>query len=66
VSLLCKIAEVSRSGYYKHVHAAERSNGDEEVALRIKNAQEEVRFTYGAKRMAKQLSPAGARCHHRC
>ena len=60
MSLLCEIAEVSRSGYYKHLHADQKGHGDAEVARRIKKAQEEVLYTYGAKRMAKQLSATGS------
>jgi putative transposase len=66
VNLLCEIAKVSRSGYYKYLTSNNSLNDDTETIRRIKIAQDEVRFTYGAKRMARQLTSAGGRpCNHK-
>jgi len=56
VKLLCCIAQVSRSGYYQHLQAAQKPNRDALLAEKVRQVQEEVRFSYGAKRMAHALS----------
>ena len=59
VKLLCSIAHVSRSGYYRYVRyvqATQKPNRDALLAEKVRQVQEEVRFSYGAKRMAHALS----------
>jgi len=56
VKLLCCIAQVSRSGYYRYVQATQKPNRDVLLAEKVRQVQEEVRFSYGAKRMAHALS----------
>jgi len=56
VSLLCEIAEVSRSGYYRYLEMNQQPDKDILLAVKVKNTQESFMFTYGAKRMAKYLT----------
>jgi len=56
VKLLCSIAHVSRSGYYRYVHATQKPNRDAQLAEKVRQVQKEVRYSYGAKRMAQALS----------
>ena len=56
VSILCVVGEVSRSGYYKYLESIQKQSTDGPLISRIERVQEEVRFSYGAKRMAKYLS----------
>ena len=56
VKLLCTIAHVSRSGYYRYVQATQKPNRDVLLAEKVRQVQEEVRYRYGAKRMAQALS----------
>jgi len=56
VKLLCGIAEVSRSGYYRSVNANNMPPKDSCLANTIHQVQEDVRYSYGAKRMAQYLT----------
>ena len=56
MKLLCSIAHVSRSGYYRYVQATQKPNRDAQLAEKVRQIQEEVRYSYGAKRMAHALS----------
>jgi len=56
VSILCVVGEVSRSGYYKYLEGTLKQPVDGALISQIEKVQEEVRFSYGAKRMAKYLS----------
>jgi len=56
VSILCVVGEVSRSGYYKYLEGTLKQPSDGPLISQIEKVQEEVRFSYGAKRMAKYLS----------
>lgn len=54
--VLCMIAEVSRSGYYRYLEMNKQPDKDILLAAKVKNTQESFRFSYGAKRMAKHLA----------
>jgi len=56
VKLLCRIAGVSRSGYYRSVEASASPNRDLTLADTIQQVQQEVWYSYGAKRMARYLA----------
>ena len=57
--VLCEIAEVSRSGYYRYLEMNQQPDKDIVLAAKVKNTQESFRYTYGAKRMAKHLTATG-------
>jgi len=59
VKLLCTIAHVSRSGYYRYMQTTQKPNRDAQLAEKIWRVQEEVGYSYGAKRMAHALSKQG-------
>ena len=56
MKLLCCIAQVSRSGYYRYLQAAQKLNRDALLVEKMRQVQEEVGYSYGAKRMAHALS----------
>lgn len=56
VNLLCAIAEVSRSGYCRYVHAQRLPDKDALLIDKVRSIQEEVHYCYGAKRMAHALA----------
>lgn len=56
VSTLYAVGEVSRSGYYKYLESIQKQSTDGPLISRIEIVQGEVRFSYGAKRMAEYLS----------
>ncbi len=56
MKLLCRIAEVSRSGYYRSVEANASPNRDLRLADTIQQIQQDVRYSYGAKRMAGYIA----------
>jgi putative transposase len=56
VKLLCSLAEVSRSGYYRYLQANSRPAKDASLVDTVRSIQEDVRYSYGAKRMARYLS----------
>jgi len=58
VKLLCDIVEVSRSGYYRYVDTPKVSLKDSLLEEKVRRIQEDVRYSYGAKRMARYLSLA--------
>jgi putative transposase len=62
VSLLCEVVQVSRSGFYAYAHRqAQRAVDRIEWALlaRIKAIAADTRYSYGSRRMAKQLQEEG-------
>jgi len=66
VKLLCRIAEVSRSGYYRSVDANRIPPKDVCLAKKIQDVQHDVRYSYGAKRMARYLTLLeGASINHK-
>ncbi len=58
VTVLCRVMEVSRSGFYEY---RRRPKGDDQDPLvgRIKAIHKETRGSYGSRRMAKQLQDEG-------
>jgi len=56
VKLLCSIAQVSRSGYYRYLLITQKPNKDARLAEKVREVQEAVCYSYGAKRMAHVLS----------
>lgn len=64
VSELCALFEVSRSGYYAHLHKAERARRQEDQHLG--QQMEEVfhanRAVYGSPRLVDALHQQGLRC----
>ena len=63
VTVLCKVMEVSRSGFYDYLHRFKKGNDDnpKEAALaaRIYMIFKEHRSKYGSRRIAKQLNNEG-------
>jgi transposase InsO family protein len=62
VALLCRVMEVSRSGYYAYAERRRqepRSDGEVALVRRVKAIHEEVRGSYGTRRMARQLQGEG-------
>jgi putative transposase len=62
VSVMCEVLQVSRSGFYAYVQRqAATCVGAEEVLLlaRVKAIAAETRYSYGSRRMAKQLRDDG-------
>ena len=56
MKLLCLIAHVSRSGYYRYLHANNESAKEALLVDTVRSIQEDVHYSYGAKRMARYLS----------
>jgi putative transposase len=62
VAVLCEVLEVSRSGFYTYMqrHASPTIDRDElEELARVKAIAAETGYSYGSRRMAKQLQAAG-------
>lgn len=62
VSMLCTVLEVSRSGFYAYIQRnASARTQETEVALlaRVKAIAAQTRYSYGSRRMAKQLQAEG-------
>jgi putative transposase len=62
VLVMCEVMQVSRSGFYAYVQRqAPACVGAEEAALlaRVKAIAAETRYSYGSRRMAKQLQDDG-------
>jgi putative transposase len=57
LTMLCRVLEVSRSGYYafeKHVPSA-RENSDRQLAVEIREVHQRSRRTYGSPRVHREL-----------
>jgi putative transposase len=54
VNLLCRLMQVSRSGFYEYLRRPKGAVPDP-LVLRVKGIHEESRGNYGSRRMAKQL-----------
>ncbi len=67
VSLLCRVLEVSRSGYYafKGRPPSRRSLGDAALTERIRDAHHRSRRTYGYPRVHAELRSLGVECGRR-
>jgi len=64
VERMSKVFRVSRSGYYRFIHAepSRRSKENEELLMRIKIIHEESRKTYGSPRVHAELIAQGKKC----
>jgi putative transposase len=64
VSELCALFEVSRSGYYDHLHKAERirRQQDQHLGQQMEEAFRLSRGTYGSPRLVDALHKQGLRC----
>ena len=51
VSVMCRLFEVSRSGYYRFVHRLGRMEKDAELAEKIRQQQDKCFHTYGYRRL---------------
>ncbi len=58
VKLLCRLMEVSRSGFYEYLRRP-KDDGQDPLIRRVKAIHEETRGSYGSRRMAKQLQEEG-------
>ncbi|GAB6277747.1 MAG: hypothetical protein SAMD01599839_22870 [Rectinema sp.] len=56
MKLLCTIAEVSRSGYYRYVYKIKVPPKDSLLVDMVQRIQEDVRYSYGAKRITRYLT----------
>ena len=69
VKRLCRILEVSRSGFYRWRAAgparAEREHADRELAVCIKRIHADSEGTYGRPRITAELRAAGYRVNHK-
>jgi transposase InsO family protein len=69
VKRLCRMLEVSRSGFYRHLASSEaradRARADQELAERITRIHTESDGTYGAPRVTAELKDAGLRVNHK-
>jgi putative transposase len=67
ITTLCRVLEVSRSGYYKwrNRRASERERFQERLLKRIQEIFEDSRQTYGCPRIYRQLRREGFDCNHK-
>ena len=61
VTVLCKVMEVSRSGFYDYLGSLQGSDDPDEVALKVRvmEISKEHRSQYGSRRILKQLKDEG-------
>ncbi len=64
ISLLCRVLEVSRSGYYAWVQRplSRRAQQDQALAEQIQLIHQQSRHTYGSPRVHAQLQAQGVCC----
>jgi putative transposase len=64
VSLMCRVLEVSVSGYYawKQRAASQRQRDGEQLALRIRQAHQASHQIYGSRRIRAELATHGQSC----
>ena len=62
--LLCKVMQVSRSGYYswEKLGKSARDQERERLIPKVKEIHKTSRKTYGSRRIAKELESTGTRC----
>jgi len=67
VQTICKVIEVSRSGYYRWVKENRNENrkGDTEIAVKIAEVFQQSRRTYGARRIRHELAKKRMRIKER-
>ena len=62
VAMLCEVVDVSHSGFYRYLQrrATATIDGDEVALLaHVKAMAHETRYSYGSRRLAKQLQDDG-------
>ena len=62
MALLCRVMEVSRSGYYKYFKRQRDEEGkrrDRELINRVRAIQKQAKGSYGSRRMSRQLRKEG-------
>lgn len=64
VALMCRVLNVSKSGYYRWLDRPVSTRGQRRIDMqeRIKSTYEEFEAAYGAPRLAKELSELGYPC----
>ena len=64
MNLLCKVMQVSRSGYYcwKRRSPSAREQERAQLIPRVRDLHQESKATYGSRRMAQELKAHGVRC----
>ena len=64
MNLLCKVMQVSRSGYYRWKRRSPSARDQERAQLipRVRGLHQESKATYGSRRMAQELKALGFRC----
>jgi putative transposase len=64
VGMLCRVLEVSRSGYYAWLHRAvgPRARANQTLLEHIRRAHRESRETYGSPRILRDLRAMGIQC----
>jgi len=64
LNLLCKVMQVSRSGYYHWKRRGPSAREQERAQLipRVRGLHQESKATYGSRRMAQELKALGYRC----
>lgn len=64
MNLLCKVMQVSRSGYYHWKRHSPSAREQERAQLipRVRGLHQESKATYGSRRMAQELRALGFRC----
>ena len=62
--MLCKVMQVSRSGFYNWVKRGKSTRDQERERLipRVKEIHKTSKETYGSRRIAKEIEAAGTRC----
>ena len=63
VSSMCRVLDVSRSGYYQWLRAepSARAREDERLKIEIRAAHQRTRETYGPRRLQPELAASGVR-----
>lgn len=64
VSVMCRLFEVSRSGYYRFVHRLGRMEKDAALAEKIRQQQDKCFHTYGYRRMWQWLKQSEGIYHN--
>lgn len=64
MNVLCKVMQVSRSGYYrwKRRSPSAREQEREQLIPRVRGLHQKSKATYGSRRMAQELKALGFRC----
>jgi transposase InsO family protein len=67
VAELCRVLEVSRSGYYRWCKSrpSARQSANELLAQRIQTIYEAKKGAYGSRRITEELRRAGQKCNHK-